>query len=123
MTRCMCMGVGGPKKHTMAVKRASHYVIGCYCRRGRRRSRALRSAAPFAPVPPSYPPPQRGISLACASAFIANLCCILCSFSSHLTLYTSHHIPSTMSTGYTIHVSGLAPETTEAKLHDFFSCK
>ncbi|RSH84768.1 uncharacterized protein EHS24_006293 [Apiotrichum porosum] len=26
-----------------------------------------------------------------------------------------------MSTGYTIHVSGLAPETTEAKLHDFFS--
>jgi RNA recognition motif-containing protein len=23
--------------------------------------------------------------------------------------------------GYTIHVSGLAPETTEEKLHDFFS--
>lgn len=30
-----------------------------------------------------------------------------------------------MSTGYTIHVAGLAPETSETKLHDFFSvsCK
>jgi hypothetical protein len=28
-----------------------------------------------------------------------------------------------MSSGYTIHVAGLASETTEEKLHDFFSCK
>jgi hypothetical protein len=26
-----------------------------------------------------------------------------------------------MSSGFTIHVSGLAPETSETKLHDFFS--
>lgn len=35
------------------------------------------------------------------------------------TFYTIHNTP-TMS-AYTIHVAGLAPETTEEKLHDFFS--
>jgi hypothetical protein len=28
---------------------------------------------------------------------------------------------SAVAPGYTIHVAGLAPETTEEKLHDFFS--
>jgi hypothetical protein len=28
-----------------------------------------------------------------------------------------------MSSGFTIHVSGLAPETSETKLHDFFSVR
>ncbi len=28
---------------------------------------------------------------------------------------------TTPAAGYTIHVAGLAPETTEEKLHDFFS--
>ena len=41
-------------------------------------------------------------------------------------LFPSFHTSTTTSTmsvapGYTIHVAGLAPETTEEKLHDFFS--
>lgn len=46
------------------------------------------------------------------------------SFSSTLTFFlTSSPSISTMSApaGYTIHVSGLSPETSEDKLRDFFS--
>lgn len=50
-----------------------------------------------------------------------------CFSSSYISSLHSLHQSSTThtlimsATGYTIHVSGLAPETTEEKLHDFFS--
>lgn len=55
---------------------------------------------------------------------------IFCCSSSFTSIFPSIHTsaqlyqkqPHRMSTsGYTIHVAGLAPETTEDKLHDFFS--
>jgi len=44
-------------------------------------------------------------------------------FSIHFYLYYIHSINNNIYTmsAYTIHVAGLAPETTEEKLHDFFS--
>jgi len=41
-------------------------------------------------------------------------------FISSLIQQTSH-IATMATAGYAIHVAGLAPETTEEKLHDFFS--
>lgn len=38
----------------------------------------------------------------------------------HFIIFPLHPVNTKMS-AYTIHVTGLAPETTEEKLHDFFS--
>ena len=56
------------------------------------------------------------------TAFTIHLHIALATYFHPLTLFKH---TSTMSTavapGYTIHVAGLAPESTEDKLHDFFS--